>query len=370
MKNASLWVQGLRPKTLPASIAPVLVGAASAWGMFTHVDGWGAHCIGDGTVDPIGGEQICDMRWYAMDGALPRFIGMLLLCLGVALFLQIAVNFANDYSDGIRGTDQGRGEQEDASGKPQRITASGLVAPKKVLLSAGVFAVLACLCGLAITVISQQYWFILVGVFCVLAGWFYTGGKHPYGYAGWGELFVFIFFGLVATLDTQYAISQSFDGSGVKGVRVFDFSTLGEHSVTSATWMRQGQFGIDETGVLAAICCGFYSVIVLMVNNLRDIDEDRLSGKRTLAVHLGHTGAKIALFACEAITLLISFPALVLAWMPWGVVPWLALIPIAVKQVRAISSGDFRRSLGLASKQLLAFTVIFVLSMVLSGTNM
>ena len=167
-----IWIRGARLKTLPLAIAPVLIGASLAW--------------------RDAGE---------------RRVAVAVLCGFVALLLQIAANFANDYSDGIRGTDAGRaiaGEQ--LSRGPARLVASG-VNPKKVLVAAGICALAACLCGLAVIALTGYWWFILVGIACLAAGWFYVGGKHPYGYHYLGEVFVFIFFGLVATCGTMFALS-------------------------------------------------------------------------------------------------------------------------------------------------------------------
>ena len=135
-----------------------------------------------------------------------RFWPVTILCLLVALFLQIAVNYANDYSDGIRGTDAGRDTDESKSGKPQRLTASGLVPAKHVLFAAMICAAIACICGVVAVVLAQAWWLLAVGAASLLAGSFYTGGKHPYGYVGLGEVGVFLFFGLAAVLGTDYAL--------------------------------------------------------------------------------------------------------------------------------------------------------------------
>lgn len=270
---------------------------------------------------------------------------MLALCLAVALFLQFAVNFANDYSDGIRGADAGRGDDENRSGKPQRLTASGLVRPGSVLAAGGVCALLACLCGLAVVIITGQYWLIGVGVLCVLAGWYYTGGKHPYGYAGWGELSVFVFFGLVATLGTEFVICRAFD------------STVALH----------GRFGIDLVGVVAAVCSGLYSVIILMVNNLRDVEEDAASGKRTLAVKVGAGAARVLLLAGIVVALVLALVLAVRIWTPWGAIVWLPLIAASLATMSAIRSRNFGRSLGSAGRQLLVFTLVVVVCTALSN---
>jgi 1,4-dihydroxy-2-naphthoate octaprenyltransferase len=176
----------------------------------------------------------------------------LLLCFLVAVFLQIGVNYANDYSDGVRGTD-------DVRVGPPRLTGSGLVPAKRVLAVALVFFGLAAASGIAVTIITQHWWLLAVGAAAIAAGWFYTGGKHPYGYYGLGDLFVFVFFGIVATAGTTFILA-------------------GE--VNFESWAGGVAMG--------AIACA-----VLMANNIRDIDQDRLVKKRTLAVLLGRTPSRI-----------------------------------------------------------------------------
>lgn len=354
-----LWIQGLRPKTLPASIAPVIAGTAAAWSVFTRSDGWGTR----GRI--ITGSYATP--WYTIDGALPRFLGMALLCMGVALFLQIAVNFANDYSDGVRGTDAHRGASETRTGKPQRLTASGLIAPKRVLAAAGISALLACLCGLGVVIVSRQYWLILVGVLCLIAGWFYTGGKHPYGYAGFGELFVFVFFGLVATLGTEFAICQSFDGFGDPDVMIFDFTQPWESvGIPGGFW--QGRYGIDAVGMMASVCAGLSAVMILMVNNLRDIDDDRIHGKRTLAVRLGRRNARTVLVACAVVNWLIATVLMLIVGFGGGLVVWAGVAVIMQTMlIQAVSRRDFRTALDIAGRQCLVFSVIFVVGVLAAG---
>ena len=178
----TIWIRGARLKTLPLAIAPVLIGASLAW--------------------RDAGE---------------RRVAVAVLCGFVALLLQIAANFANDYSDGIRGTDAGRAiADEQVSRGPARLVASG-VNPRKVLVAAGICALAACLCGLAVIALTGYWWFILVGIACLAAGWCYVGGKHPYGYHYLGEIFVFIFFGLVATCGTMFALSGTITPDGLLG---------------------------------------------------------------------------------------------------------------------------------------------------------
>ena len=173
------------------------------------------------------------------------------LALLVALLLQIGVNYANDYSDGIRGTDANRVG-------PLRLTGSGLVRPQAVKLAAAVTFGLAALAGLVIVLLTGQWWLVAVGAVSIVAAWYYTGGKSPYGYAGLGEIAVFVFFGLIATVGTAY-------------IQIL---------------------AIDPMAVLLGINFGFYATAVLLVNNIRDIETDRQSGKNTLSVRIGVRASK------------------------------------------------------------------------------
>ncbi|MDJ0336368.1 1,4-dihydroxy-2-naphthoate polyprenyltransferase [Salinibacterium sp. G-O1] len=216
------WIGGARLQTLPLAIAPVALGTAAAY-VLPHGD------AGPG--------------WHWLRAA---------LCLIVALSLQIGVNFANDYSDGIRGTDKHRVG-------PRRLTGSGAAKPRTVLTVALVFFAIAALAGLVIVIRTEYWWLLAVGAVAIVAAYFYTGGKRPYGYAGLGELFVFIFFGLVATAGTTFALAGT---------------------VTLESW-------------LSAIAIGLIATAVLMVNNIRDIQQDKLAGKRTLAVRIGDLPSRI-----------------------------------------------------------------------------
>ena len=212
MPSPAMWLEGARLRTLPAAAAPVIIGAGAA-------------------------ARLEAFSWQRS-----------LLALAVALLLQIGVNFANDYSDGVRGTDDNRVG-------PTRLTASGQVSPRTVLaLALGCFA-LAGAMGLVLLWLSGQWWLLLAGIAAVAAAWFYTGGSHPYGYAGVGlsELFVFVFFGLMATVGTTWV------------------------QIPSAPWWLW----------TAAVGVGLASIALLFVNNIRDIPTDRVSGKKTLAVRLG-----------------------------------------------------------------------------------
>jgi len=212
----SYWIAGARPKTLPAAMAPVLVGTAIAY--------W---------------ENSANLT-------------IALLALVVALALQVGVNYANDYSDGIRGTD-------DARIGPVRLVGQGLASAKSVKNAAFLSFLIAALAGLCMTLISQIWWFIPIGFLAVISAWFYTGGKNPYGYYGFGEIFVFVWFGIVAVIGTTYAQTEN----------------------------------VSFTTVAYSIGAGAFACALLVVNNLRDIPGDTKVGKKTLAVRLGDSKTRI-----------------------------------------------------------------------------
>jgi len=242
-KTIKLWIEGARLRTLPLAIAPVALGAGIA----------------------------------KADGAFN--LGLTLLALAVALFLQIGVNFANDYSDGIRGTDAKRVG-------PLRLTGSGSTKPQLVKNTAFGFFGLAALAGLAIVLITGFWWLIAVGIACIVAAWFYTGGKNPYGYSGFGEIAVFVFFGLVATVGTTFIQTKA----------------------------------IDQTSLILGSALGLFASAVLMVNNIRDRELDQHVGKRTLAVKIGARWSKVLflvmLWLPMALLTVVSlvYPSLSLVW--------------------------------------------------------
>ncbi|UCZ59779.1 1,4-dihydroxy-2-naphthoate polyprenyltransferase [Mycolicibacterium phocaicum] len=258
MASLSQWIEGARPRTLPNAVAPVLAGTgAAAW---------------------VGGE----VWWKAA------------LALVVSISLIIGVNYANDYSDGIRGTD------DDRSG-PVRLVGAKLASPQAVLAAAVISLSIGAGAGLALALVSQP-WLIAVGAACIAGAWLYTGGTNPYGYRGLGEVAVFVFFGLVAVLGTQYT----------QALRV------------------------DWVGLVLAIAVGALSSAVLVANNLRDIPTDQVSGKITLAVRLGDARTR-QLF--QVLTLLPFVLTAVLALAtPWCLVGF-AAAPLAVRAAKPVRSG-------------------------------
>jgi 1,4-dihydroxy-2-naphthoate octaprenyltransferase len=218
-----------------------------------------------------------------------------LLALLVALALQIGVNYANDYSDGIRGTDTVRVG-------PMRLVGSGVAAPGAVRTAALISFLVAGVAGLVLVTLARQWWLLVLGATCVAAAWCYTGGPRPYGYAGLGELAVFIFFGLVAVLGTEYVISGR----------------------------------ISLTGSLSAVAVGAMSSAVLVANNLRDIPTDALAAKRTLAVRLGDQRTRVLYTALVAVPFAVT---LILMTRQWTALAGLMALIFAVPSVRRVSGG-------------------------------
>ena len=290
-KNIRLWIEGARLRTLPLAIAPVAIGAGAADAM-----------------------QRFDLLLTA-------------LALGVALFLQIGVNFANDYSDGIRGTD-------DKRVGPLRLTGSKSVKPESVKTAAMFFFILAAASGFEIVVTTGQWWLIAVGVLSIVAAWFYTGGKNPYGYAGFGEIAVFVFFGLVATIGTAYV-----------------------------------QIGfVDLNSVLGGIAAGSFAAAVLMVNNIRDLETDKASSKKTLAVRMGAKWAK------RLFIFMIWFPFVILVYFsllyPISLLAYAALFlvaPATLIVLTAKSAKELVLVLKLTSFASLTYALLLTLGLVVGA---
>ncbi|WP_148613640.1 1,4-dihydroxy-2-naphthoate polyprenyltransferase [Nocardioides rubriscoriae] len=259
MATASEWVQGARPRTLPAAVAPVLAGT-------------GVAAYDDGAVG-----------WKA------------LLALVVSLALQVAVNYANDYSDGIRGTD-------DVRVGPMRLVASRAATPGAVKRAAFLAFGVAGVAGLALAA-TTAWWLVAVGAVCVVAAWYYTGGSTPYGYLGLGEVMVFVFFGLVACVGTTFVQTQA--------------------------W--------SSAALAAGVGIGALACAILVVNNLRDIPTDREVGKMTLAVRLGDRRTRAlyaALVAVAAVAVVV-----VAALATWWVLVGLGFLALAVRGLRIVLGG-------------------------------
>ena len=250
----NVWILGARSRTLPAAIAPVIVGTILA----------GSH-------------------WSLVPA---------LLALFVSLALQVGVNYSNDYSDGIRGTDADRVG-------PVRITAAGLASPSAVKRAALISFGLACIAGLYLA-LTTSLWVIAVGVIAIGAAWGYTGGKNPYGYKGLGEISVFIFFGVVATVGTFFVQTES----------------------------------ITSRALIASLPMGSLACAMLAINNIRDREKDAVVGKRTLAVRLGDRGSRIFF----ALLLLTPYLFAFITAEIWGALTLLAL-PMAISIVRGVLSG-------------------------------
>jgi 1,4-dihydroxy-2-naphthoate polyprenyltransferase len=259
MASAAHWVAGARPRTLPAAISPVLAGT----GVAASAD---------------------DAVWWKA-----------LLALVVALALQVGVNYANDYSDGIRGTDADRVG-------PMRLVGSGTASPGAVKRAAFLAFGVAAVAGLVLGV-TTAWWLVLVGAASMLAAWFYTGGSKPYGYLGLGELMVFVFFGLVAVIGTAYVQSEEWQASAL-------YAAVG----------------------IGAIACA-----ILVANNLRDIPTDRGSGKITLAVRLGDQRTRI-FYVLLMLLALVALLGIALATTWWALLALVYVVP-AARAARVVRSG-------------------------------
>jgi len=293
LSSLQIWLIAARPRTLPAAVAPVLVGTALAW-----------------TVGPL--------DWIAFVAA----------ALG-ALFIQVGTNLSNDYSDARRGADT-----EERLG-PVRVTAGGLVPPKQVLFATYASFGMAVLCGIYLIIIAGPV-LLLIGAASILAGVLYTGGPRPYGYEGFGELFVFTFFGIVAVTGSYYVQRQSLE------------------------W---------EAFVLA-IPVGLLASAILVVNNVRDLETDRRANKQTLAVRIGRANTR-KLFA---VMLALAYPTALLPTILGSFNAWpllvLLTIPIAVALIRTVASHTdgptLNASLAKAGILELSFCVLLTVGLLLN----
>jgi 1,4-dihydroxy-2-naphthoate octaprenyltransferase len=284
--TARNWLAGVRPRTLPAAVVPVVVGSGVAAG-YDRFSPWRA-----------------------------------LLALVVALALQVGVNYANDYSDGVRGTDERRVG-------PVRLVASGLAPPRRVLAAAALCFGVACVAGLVLATVTS-WWLILLGAAAVLAAWTYTGGPRPYGYRGLGEVAVFAFFGVAAVVGTAYV------------------------QVGRLTWLE----------FVASVPVGLLACALLVINNLRDIPSDAAAGKRTLAVIIGDARTRLLYAVCALLpfgTAIAIAPARPLALLTLAALP-LALLPI--RAVRAGAQGAaLIGALGRTGRLQLAFGALLTLGL-------
>jgi 1,4-dihydroxy-2-naphthoate octaprenyltransferase len=265
MATAAQWIEGARPRTLPAAVAPVLAG--------TGVAAWSRH----------------EVWWKAA------------LALVVSLLLQVGVNYANDYSDGVRGTD-------DARVGPLRLVGSGVAAPAAVKRAAFLCFGLAAVVGLVLAA-TTAWWLVAVGALSILAAWYYTGGTKPYGYLGLGEVMVFVFFGLVAVLGTQYVQAEE------------------------VTW----------AGLFAAIAVGALACAILVANNLRDIPTDTVTGKHTLAVKLGDDRTRM-LYGGLVSAALLAVIAVAWATTWWALLAVLGFL-LLTRAVNTVTGGATGRDL-------------------------
>ena len=292
MASAREWLAGTRPRTLPAAVVPVLIGSGVAAGYLKF------------------------SLWRAA------------LALFVALALQIGVNFANDYSDGVRGSDSA----ERRVG-PMRLVGSGLASPGQVKRAAFGCLLVACCAGLALAAVTS-WWLVLGGALAVLAAWFYTGGSRPYGYHGLGEVSVFVFFGVAAVAGTAYV------------------------QMDRLSWL----------GLAASVPAGLLSCALLMVNNLRDIRSDGESGKRTLAVRIGDARSR----SVYLLFLLVPFAlaALIAFVRPFSLLILLAL-PLTLAPARSVRGGasgpTLITTLGQTGRVQLAFGVAFTIGLAIHG---
>jgi 1,4-dihydroxy-2-naphthoate polyprenyltransferase len=284
------WLIGARPRTLPAAVVPVLVGAACA--------------IGEGGI-----------VWWRVGAALI-----------VSLALQVGVNYANDYSDGVRGTDTARVG-------PVRLVASGVASPSSVKRAALAAFGVAALVGLALAA-ATTWWLLAVGVACIAAAWGYTGGPSPYGYLGLGEVFVFVFFGLVATMGTAYVAVEQ----------------------------------VTALSVVAGCGVGCLACALLVVNNLRDIPTDTVAGKQTLAVRLGDPRTRTVFVGLVVAAFAIA--GLAAIWRPPALLAALA-IPVAAVPVRSVvdraSGPALIAVLGTTGRAQLAYGALFAVGLAFGG---
>jgi 1,4-dihydroxy-2-naphthoate octaprenyltransferase len=298
----NVWIAGARPRTLPAAVVPVAVGtAAGYWSSGTAV-------LTTPQLNPSCHATLC----YQFDYRLSWLNA--LLALVVAVGIQIGTNYVNDYADGVRGADEQRVG-------PVRLVAGGLATVREVKLAAAASFAIAAIAGLILAA-RVTWWFIPLGAICFVAGWAYTGGPKPYGYYGFGEVFVFVFFGLVATAGSAYVQHAPFE------------------------WMYHGrQFSYSYDWVFAlwaGVPVGLLAAALLQANNLRDIETDTDAGKRTLAVRLGRRSAGV-FFCFTLIGVAVSIGVLS-SYRSWALLALIAT-PLAIVPLRLALSDQNGRAL-------------------------
>lgn len=280
--TAADWIAAARPRTLPMAVAPVMLGTAAAF----NAEGY--------------------------------HLGIALACLALALCMQIGVNFANDYSDGVRGTDARRVG-------PGRLVGAGKADARTVRGVAIAFLALGAVAGILVVLLSGRWWLLAVGAACIAAAWLYTGGKRPYGYYALGELVSFLFFGPVAVIGTTYA-------------------HIGR---------------ITEDAIALGVAMGCCSAALMLVNNLRDIDTDREAGKRTVPTLIGRTASKWLYVALMVVPFVIAWLfALALAYGPAVIVPAFAAGAAILVVVYSRQPRDLITALGLTGLTALLYGVV------------
>ena len=291
MATTTQWVEAARPRTLPAAVAPVLAGT----GVAVHADGF--------------------VWWKAT------------LALVVALALQVAVNYANDYSDGVRGTDANRVG-------PLRLVGSGTATPLQVRRAALASFGVAGVAGLVL-VATTNWWLLLFGAAAIIAAWYYTGGSKPYGYHALGEVFVFVFFGLVA--------------------------------VSGTTYLQTGR--LEPLAVAAAIPVGSLVTAILVVNNVRDIETDRRAGKHTLAVLVGRRASVIQFMLLVGVAYVTPIVLLVAGWTSPAVLLPVVTLPLAARLLQTVRRADDPRQLNpvlrATARLSLVFSILFAVGLAL-----
>lgn len=288
------WVVGSRPRTLPAAFVPVAVGAASA-------------------------ASVDNPQWWRAS-----------LALVVSVALQVGVNYANDYSDGVKGTDNDRVG-------PLRLVGSGVASASSVKRAAFFCFGIAAVAGLVLALVTTM-WLIAVGVFAIVAAWTYTGGPRPYGYAGLGEVFVFLFFGVVATTGTEFVVAETF----------------------------------SLTGAIASIAVGAIACALLVINNLRDIPGDTQAGKRTLAVKMGDLATR----KFFAFLIAVSFVAVIATSFTAGPFAMLGLVGVislrpAIESVaRGTKGRDLIAVLAMVGRGQIIFGVTYTIGLALALSSL